>query len=162
MLDLTNKVIAVDICNTIADVNRELTVRLGFNPNPTVYFHPALKNKPNYFEDNLDIFLKAKPIGVSAQVLRELSKHNKIVYITARPKVAEEVTKLWLAKKGYPISDIYFTNNKVEIASKLGVDLAIDDAPYEIERYIEAGIDVLVKKQDYNFRYENRFEWANL
>lgn len=159
---ITGKTIAIDLCNTIADVIGELEVRLGHNPNPNQYFHPGLIDKPNYFEDNLDIFLVAKPIGNSAEILRELSINNNIVYITARPKIAEFVTRVWLKRNNYPLSKIYFTNNKVDIAAKLGVDLAIDDAPFEIERYINAGIEVLTKEQTYNTRLPNRFNWEDV
>jgi 5'(3')-deoxyribonucleotidase len=162
MLNLVNKTIAVDICNTLADVLSELEARLGKFPNPNSYFHPALMDNPHYFEENLDIFLSAKPIGNSAQILRELSKFNKIVYITARPKAAELVTKVWLRNNGYPKAKIYFTDNKVKVAKSIGVDIAIDDSPSEIESYMDAGIQVIVKQQDYNVGYFNRFDWDNI
>ena len=162
MLNIKNKTIAVDICNTIADIISELDLRLGHNSNPNQYFHPGLIERPRFFEENLDVFLRAKPIGNSAEILRELSIHNNIMYITARPKIAEFVTRSWLQKHGYPLKKIYFTNNKVEVASKLGVDLAIEDAPFELERYIKAGFDVLVKKQSYNMSFSNRFDWENI
>jgi 5'(3')-deoxyribonucleotidase len=156
---LKNKTIAVDICNTLADVIKELNRRLGANPDPSIYFHPALKGKKNFFKENLDIFKVAQPIGNSAEKLRELAKNNNIVYITARPEVSREVTIKWLEEHNYPKADIYFTNNKVEIAKKLGVDLAIDDAPREIKEYRKAGYDVLVKKQSYNEEFGNLFDW---
>ena len=162
MLNLTEKTIAVDVCNTIADIIGELEVRLGHNPNPSQYFHPGLLDKPSFFENNLDIFLNAKPIGNSAEVLRKLSMHNNIVYITARPKIAEFVTRVWLKKNGYPLGKIYFSNNKVEVASILGVDIAIDDAPFELDRYTNAGFDVLVKKQSYNSGFSDRFDWEDV
>lgn len=162
MLNLRDEIIAIDICNTIANISEELNIRLGRNPDPNVYFHPGLVDKPNFFEDNLDIFLNAKPIGNSVEVLKQLSIHNHIMYITARPKIAEFVTRVWLKKNGYPLSKIYFTNDKVEIASNLGITLAIDDAPFEIERYINAGFKVLVKKQSYNSDFNNRFEWDDI
>ncbi|MCK9470727.1 MAG: hypothetical protein M0Q88_03110 [Bacilli bacterium] len=159
---LKNKVIAVDICNTIADLNRELDTRIGHNPEPSQYFHPGLIDKPNYFVENLDIFLDAKPIDGSIEVLNLLSKDNTIVYITARPKISEFVTRLWLRRHGYPMGKIYFTDNKVDIAFNLGVDIAIDDAPFELERYIKAGFNVLVKKHQYNTLFPNRFNWEEL
>lgn len=159
MLELVNKIIAIDICNTLADIITEIEVRLGHNPNPTEYFHPGINKYPRFFEDNLDVFLNAKAIGDSALQLRELSKNNTIVYLTARPQIAEFVTRLWLKNNGYPIAPIYFTNNKVRVASKLGVNLAIEDAPFELDRYMEADIEVLVKQQSYNLMYSNRFDW---
>lgn len=159
MLRIINRVIAVDICNTLADVNLELEKRLGKTPTPEVYFHPALLDKKYFIEQNLDIFVEAKPIYQSIEKLNKIAKVNKIVYITARPKVAEEATVEWLKRNGYPKGEIFFSKNKTGIASTMGVDLAIDDAPFEIESYIKAGIDVLVKEQPYNKKYSNRFSW---
>ncbi len=152
-------VLAVDICNTIADINSLIVERFGPNPDPSSYFHPALKEKPNYFEDNLGLFLEAKPIKGSVVALSHLAKHNTLVYLTARPKIADFVTRLWLKQHGYPPGDVIFTDNKAEVARRLGVVLAFDDAPFEIERYVNSGIEVLVKKQDYNIGYPNRFDW---
>lgn len=156
---LKNKTIAVDICNTLADVIRELDRIFGANPDPSKYFHPGLRGKKNFFKENLDIFEVAQPIGNSAEKLREIAKENNIVYITARPEISKEITVKWLEEHNYPKADIYFTNNKVEIAQKLGVDLAIDDAPREIKEYRRAGYEVLVKKQSYNENFGNTFDW---
>jgi hypothetical protein len=159
VMNLVGKVIAVDLCNTVADINSVIESRLGKNPDPTNYIHPALY--PTFFEENLDIFLIASPLGESAEILQELSKYNRIVYITARPKVAGFVTKIWLRVSGYPKGKVYFTDNKVEVAKKLGVTLAVEDAPHEIELYHEAGIEVLVKATPYNKQYRNRFAWGS-
>ena len=161
MLNFKNKIIAVDICNTIADIISEIDARLGHNSNPANYFHSALWDKPYYFEENLDIFLDAKPIGDSIEILNELSMYNEIIYITARPEITEFVTRLWLRENNYPKGKVYFSKNKAKLASKLRVDIAIEDAPFEIERYIKTGIKVFVKKQAYNVNYKNRFEWEN-
>lgn len=161
MFNFQNKIIVVDLCNTIADIVSELDIRLGRNLNPEQYFHPSLKDQPHYFEKNLDIFLNAKPIQDSVNMLNELSIHNEIIYMTARPKIAEFVTKLWLKKNGYPKGNVYFSENKAKLASELGVNIAIEDAPFEIDKYIKTGIEVLVKQQAYNEGYNNRFDWNN-
>lgn len=162
MLNLRDKVIAVDLCNTIADIQKELDNRLGHNPNPSLYFHQGLWDKPNYFEENLDIFSEAEAITNSVEVLNELAKYNTIYYITARPQIAEFVTRLWLKKFAYPMAKIYFTNDKVKVANKIGVNVAIEDAPFELEKYINAGIEVSTHKKEYNCNFPNRFEWEDI
>lgn len=159
---IRNRVIAVDICNTLADVVAELNARLGVSPTPDVYFHPGIKDR-DYFKNNLDVFLDAKVLGISNLVISELAKYNKIVYITARPKESELVTRIWLKRNGFPKGELYFSNDKPGIASKLGVDMAFEDAPHEIDNYRNnTKVEVLVKKQPYNLGYENLFEWENL
>ncbi len=157
-----NKIIAVDICNTLADVEKELKVRLGRKPDLTQYFHPGLAGKPNYFKEHLDIFLNARPLDDSVKVLRELSNKNVIVYITARPKVAEFVTRLWLRKNNYPSGKLFFSKNKSTLAKQLNVDIAIDDAPSEIDSYIKNGFVTLTVKQPYNIGLPNRFNWTDM
>lgn len=163
MNSLRGRTIAIDICNTLADVVAEIESRLGKNPISGEYIHPGISKYPLFFEENLDVFLNAKVIGNSVDVIKELAKHNTIYYVTARPKVAELVTKIWLRKNDYPEAKIYFTNNKPKIAKALGVNLAIEDAPFEINRYIESGIEVMVKSQPYNInRFKNCFEWEDI
>lgn len=161
MIKIFNKRIAVDICNTLADVNRELEKRFGPVPDPNMYFHPSVKDIPNFFSDNLDVFLNAEPIKNSIYELNILARFNHVVYITARPKTAYFVTKRWLQVNGYPLCPIIFTRDKVKAAKKFGIEIAIDDSPYDIEEYLKSGIKVYIKKQSYNKAYPNRFEWGD-
>lgn len=150
--------IAVDICNTIADVNGVLKELFGEVPNPSSRFTLT----KSFFEKNLWIFEKARPIKGSIEKLNELSRDHEIVYITARPAVAKEVTESWLKEHGYPEGDVLFTMDKAALARSLGIKLAFDDAPHEIANYLRAGINVMVKDQEYNAKFSNHFEWTNL
>jgi len=151
-------VYGIDICNTIADVNRIIEKVLGPNPVPSCYRHP--KATKEFWLNNLWVFEEAQPIANAAEILQNINKRNKIIYITARPKAVEDVTKQWLREHGFPECEIIFTENKVAVAKSLGIQRAIEDAPHEIEAYLKAGIDVMVKKQPYNTAYLNRFDWA--
>lgn len=151
--------LAVDICNTIADVNGEIKKVFGANPNPLSYLHPGVS--PNFFKYNTWIFEKALPFKGAAAVLNQLAKIYKIVYITARPKEAELITLKWIEKNGFPMGKIFFSPQKHETAKHLNVMAAIEDAPHEIDSYLTAGIPVFVKKQPYNLNYQNVFDWAN-
>lgn len=154
------RTLAVDICNTLADVNGELQKVFGANPNPSSYLHPGVNAE--FFKNNTWIFKKAKPYKGAAYILNQLSKIFEIVYVTARPIEARMITLEWLNKHGFPKREVFFTKNKPEIAKCLGVTVAIEDAPHEIDRYRIAGIPVLVKRQPYNLNYHNVFEWTNL
>ena len=157
-----NKLIAVDLCNTIADIDKEIDIRVGPKSNPNEYLHSGLKDKSYYFEQNLDIFLDAEPIAGSIEALNYLSRENRIIYVTARPKISEFITRLWLKKHKYPVGHIFFTKEKAALGISLGVDLAIEDAPFEIEKYTSSGIEVMVKKQPYNTMFPSRFDWGEL
>ncbi len=155
---LMKQKIAVDICNTIADVNAVLKEMFGEVPNPSSRFTLT----KSFFEKNLWIFESAKPITGSMNKLNELNKDYEIVYITARPEDAKDVTLDWLKRHNYPDGDVLFTTDKALLARSLEIKLAFDDAPHEIANYLRSGINVMVKDQDYNSKFSNRFEWNNL
>ncbi len=150
--------LAVDICNTLADVNTELKKVFGANPNPSIYFIPGVTKE--FIRNNTWIFKKATPYKGAAYILNLLSRKFEIVYITARPIEARYITLEWLERNGFPQREVIFTNRKPEVAKALRVTAAIEDAPHEIDGYMEAGIPVFVKRQPYNLNYQNVFDWA--
>lgn len=153
-----HKKIAVDICNTLADVNAVLKDYLGEIPNP------SSKNAidSSFFKQNLWIFESAKPIKCANKKLHEISKEYEVIYITARPEVAKEVTEKWLEINNFPKGKVYFTKDKALLAHGLDIKLAIEDAPHEIANYLRSGVNVIVKAWDYNAKFSNRFEWDSL
>ena len=156
--------IAVDICNTLADINQVIEHMYGRNPNPRSYFHPAVSSK-YFFSYNTWIFAVAKPMVNSVAILQLLVEQgHEIVYITARPEEAMEITETWLRRNGYPEGEIHYTTNKtkVEICKELGIQVAIDDAPHEINEYTTSDIEVFIPEQEYNVQFRNRFNWNNL
>lgn len=147
------KKIAVDICNTLADINSELEKRLGKNPNPKEYLHPKVVSLGGnrYFIENMDIFENAKPLKDAVRVMNELSKKYDILYFTARPIIASKVTEEWLRACDFPEGELFMNlKNKGELAKILRVSFAIEDSPHEIESYRKNNIDVIVIKQPYN------------
>lgn len=151
--------LAVDICNTIADVNSEIKKVFGANPNPLCYLHPGVPL--NFFKYNTWIFKDVMPFKGAADILNQLANIYTIIYITARPKEAELVTLEWIEKNGFPKGEILFSTQKHETAKHLNVMAAIEDAPHEIDSYLAAEIPVFVKRQPYNLNYQNVFDWAD-
>lgn len=151
--------LAVDICNTLADVNTELTKVFGANPNPSNYFHPCVTTE--FFKHNTWIFKKAQPFKGAANMLNLLTTEFELVYLTARPKEADKITHSWLQEYKFPKREIIYTQNKAEVAKALNVSAAIEDSPFEIEVYRNIGIPVYVKRQPYNLCYQNLFDWTD-
>ncbi len=52
--------VAVDICNTLADINGEIEKVFGANPNPSRYYYPGVTSE--FFRNNLWVFEKAAAI----------------------------------------------------------------------------------------------------
>lgn len=149
--------IAVDICNTLADVNTVLEKYFG-KINWGEYLHPCVR--PDFFRKNPDIFREAQPFQDAAKELRKIAQKERIIYVTARPPEADEATKWFLSHYNFPRADIIYTTNKVDIAALTGISKAIDDSPLEIVKYKQAGIPVAVFRQHYNREFANRFRWG--
>lgn len=149
--------IAVDICNTIADLSVVLKKVLS-DLDMSKYPHPELTE--DFFKNNLWIFMNAEPIRPARVILKDIYKEHQIVYITSRPEEAEHVTHEWLRKNGYPEGPVFFTRDKVSLAKQLGIRLALEDSPEEIRSYREGGVKVLVKAQPYNQEFSHRFQWC--
>lgn len=151
--------IAIDIDNTIADINKTL---LGFVPGFDVKEYPNPRVTTNTFKKNPWIFTNSPPIEGAVEALNRISLHWEIVYLTARPKWARRITQSWLAKHGFPSGRLVLTENKKEAVIELGINLAIDDSPCEI-RSLSKIIPVLIYAQPYNQMLEHlgkRISWT--
>lgn len=145
--------------NTISDVKSELQKVLGPWDEKN-YFHP--KMQPGFFKENAWIFKEAAPYKGAASCLKNLKRNFNIVYLSARPSWAFDMTKNWLKEHGFPEGEIIFTNDKAETAVRMGILLAIEDAPHEIRKLRYRGIQVLIKRQPYNtemMNYGTIFDW---
>lgn len=138
----------VDICNTLADVNGELTKLLGENPDPESYFHQGVTKTT--FIDNPQLFSEASVIKGAVEGVNELSNKYEVVYLTARPEWAREITEQWLKRNGFPEGKIIFSGDKASVAIELKASVAIDDAPFELNALSEVVPTVLIHKQSYN------------
>lgn len=144
--------VAIDICNTIVDINSKIEEK-GYRRNRGAYFYLGLPN--DFFVKHLEVFRDAKPINGAVEALHRLVEAgNEIVYLTARPEVAKEVT-LWnlFEKNGFPKGEVVHSFNKASDFKRLNCDYAIDDAPAEIENYRENGCEVIIFATDYNSRF---------
>ena len=147
--------IAIDICNTIVDINAEIEKK-GYRRNKGAYSYLGLPK--NFFIEHQEVFLNAEPIDGAVEALHRLVEAgNEIIYLTARPMAAREST-LWnlFKKNGFPKGEVVHSYNKAEDFLRLGCDYAIDDAPLEIENYREHGCECIVFARDYNSYYGGR------
>lgn len=157
---LPKRTIAIDLCNTVCDINGSLERYLCTVRKKGAYHIDGAT--PDFFLEHPEIFRDAEPFPYAAVTLRMLSDFYNIVYLTARPEEAHDATLDFLFKNGFPLGEIIFSKNKVDVFKQRSMVFAIDDAPHEIEAYTQAGITVLVKAWDYNKHAKLRFEWGGL
>lgn len=152
--------VAVDICNTIANINESLGK--FFVKNPGEYrFNGATEE---FFSNHLEIFSEAEPIFGAAYALRKVARKHEIVYITSRPQAAVGVTLEWLQRWNFPPGKIYFATkntSKTDIAVKEGISLAFEDDPEQIREYIDVNIPTFAPLWDYTKNY-NTFSWPDI
>lgn len=157
--------IGVDICNTIANVNRVIIGHLlkrgaGRDVVEIVkhYYHPAVT--PEIFLENPELFGQAKPHKGAAAQLRSLANSHKLYYITARPEWARSITERWLKQHGFPTAPLIMGRPKPEAVAELAIDLMLEDAPHEIAG-LRGVCRVLIRAQPYNLGLpEPRFTWT--
>ncbi len=144
--------VAVDICNTIANVNLELlrhfeTITFDKYPFPEVSRDFFLTG------EGLRIFRKAEAFPGAADVLNKLSgRECQIVYVTSRSRTAEFITKRWLEIHRFPKGPVFFVSQdkKADFAARKEIALFFEDEPYTAAAMLAAGIKVFLKDWPYN------------
>jgi len=157
------RVVAVDICNTIADVLPLIEKILGPSPDGwKTYTHPDCY--PGFFEEHLEVFEKAAPFLGSIEGVWWLAERFEIIYITSRPASARVVTERWLSAWQFPEADIVFTRDKAKAVERLDLAAAFEDAPEQV-RSLSRKLPVFVHKRPYNTDMDMQsaflFEWTD-
>lgn len=154
-------VVVVDLCNTICNVNQMLEDVLHVKRKTGEY---RMSNLPeNVFLNNPEIFLLPRVFDYAAESLQLISQNYSIVYVTARPESARDVSKKYLISNGFPGGEIIFSTQKVKVCKDMGnVVCAFEDEPDTIRSYIDAGIPVFSKIWDYNVNLGINFQWNDL
>ena len=106
----------------------------------------GLSEPLTHFKEDLDFWKCAKDINGSSifrnlevyensvETLNELSKSgHDIVIISSKPWWSIHDTLMWLGENKIPTKEIHFIEEKW----KIDCDVYIDDAPYQLDRYVK-------------------------
>lgn len=141
--------LAVDICNSLADIDSQLKLR-GITQNaypaplPECYFTSP---------DGMRVFRDAEPIEHMVDTVKCLALLlGGVTYVTSRPIVASFVTRRWLKRYGFPAGDVMFCqwHEKASIYMALKAKVIIEDDPRVLEAIKDPGALVLVPQWPYN------------
>lgn len=141
--------IAVDICNTLANVGGELE-KLGIKQD--IYPAPM----PERFfssPEGLKVFQNAQPINGANFVVNHYSTlFGGVTYVTTRPIEAGLITHHWLANNGFPNGKIHFCKweEKPGIYAKLKPHVIIEDDPRVLDRIKHFETLIMVPQWAYN------------
>lgn len=147
-----SKIVAVDLCDTIAEVTEAIEGIYGPRPDPLNCYHPAT---PKPFWDDpenriaREIFKFARP--VSCNLVNYLTKYYQIVYLTSRPEWSRYISEKWLKQNNFPAAPIVHTQDKYFWVLKNGAALAIEDLPEHIIK-LQTIAPVLVPPRPWNQR----------
>ena len=98
------------------------------------------------------LFRYGSLIKGAAEGVKELSKFGKICAVTSRPTSAINDTLEWLAFMKWPVAEVHILSNG-ENKAQVRPDLAIDDAPHNIEDYVLSDIPSILFMQKHNRWY---------
>jgi hypothetical protein len=141
--NIRHKIVCVDIDNTIANTNKELS-RMGHDVKR--YPNPKLGEDFWFSREGLTAMTKAEPIRETISVVRLMDKLGaEIVFATARHIALARITEEWLAKHQLA-KPVFYVHNKLSMEA----DVYIEDSPAEISQLLEAGLTVLAPEWPYN------------
>lgn len=145
--------LAVDICNTLADVDGQLRRRIKGYSN-AVYPFPL----PEWFfrsSGGMRVFKDAAPLPGSVEFVSALAElYGDVFYVTSRPPEAEGVTRRWLARHGYPDGELVFCpwQEKPAVYASLAPGAVVEDDPRVLARLAAElpGVTVFAPQWPYN------------
>lgn len=143
--------IAVDLDGVLTEHPRPLahaaSERFGLDLPERAFVDSAGLNVPDavrewvYGPDGPAARLQLAPGAISfiEGIIAVTGLHN-VMIITARPATSVEPTLAWLRTNGFPPIEVYFAEDKVEVAQAHGCQCAVEDSVRHASAYAEAGI----------------------
>lgn len=162
---MSRPLVGVDLCNTVAEIDAALRRHFNVPPQLRQRDLKGFGATPEFFrsEAGLRIFEEAQPIPGAVEGVRELIRLGyEVVYLTARPVQAIQVSRIWLARHGFPRpTNVLCTEDKPAACRRLGVAVAIDDWPPEIRR-LAGVVPVVIHRRWYNEEGYFGYTWAEI
>lgn len=157
------KILAVDLCNTVAAVNAAIAAILGLGARwewRTYDLRPAGVSDPDaWFRAHPGVFAEAEPMEGAVEALDTAVRCGwEVLYLTARPEWARGLSLEWLRRHGFPPGRLVMTADKARACLALRVSAAVEDSPNQI-RSMSRVVSVYAPAQPYN---GSRLEWRDI
>ncbi|ERM91244.1 hypothetical protein O163_11470 [Caldanaerobacter subterraneus subsp. yonseiensis KB-1] len=146
---MDKKIVAVDIDNTLVNVNGELEKR-GYDIN--IYPHPDLTEKFWESLEGIKILYNAKPIISTIKTVNTFINFGaEVVIVTSRNIKLKKLTEDWIKRYHEGEPKIYFTKEK----HQLDADIYVEDDPAQITKLITLGKTVVIPEWPYNQQFKD-------
>jgi uncharacterized protein len=85
--------------------------------------------------------LAGQPYPGAVETVARWHEQGHFIHVTShRAAVCHAATTQWLEQIGLPFDDLHCSYDKVSRCVELGIDVLVDDGPFNIRRAIERGI----------------------
>jgi uncharacterized protein len=85
--------------------------------------------------------LAGRPYPCAVETIRGWHADGHFIHVTShRATGCHAATARWLEQIGLPYDDLYCSYDKVSRCVELGIDVLVDDSPFNIRRALEEGI----------------------
>jgi len=95
--------------------------------------------------------LASEPYPGAVEAVNRWHAAGHFIHITShRPATAHDATVRWLDRIGLAYDELYCSEDKVARCCEIGIDLLIDDSPFNLARAIERGIAAATIEHPWN------------
>ena len=105
------------------------------------------------FDPEGTVYRDADPYKPSVGAIPLLTQFEPVAYITRRPEIFRTVTQEWLDKHDYPKLPLFHIEHgtcKSDKMKELGIQVIVEDSPYEIESCLGNDVKVIIIPHNYN------------
>jgi D-3-phosphoglycerate dehydrogenase / 2-oxoglutarate reductase len=157
MVDGQSLRVAIDIDGVLTEHPGPLAVaaseRFGMDLPESAFVDSAGLNVPLevrdwvYAADGPAAALRPDPDGPAfLRGMLDLLGPENVRIVTARPEHADEMTRTWLARHGFPSCEILYADLKAAVALQHGIGIAIEDSLRHARNYHAAGVTCFLVK----------------
>jgi uncharacterized protein len=95
--------------------------------------------------------LEAEPYPEAVATVRAWHDAGHFIHITShRAETCHAATTTWLDRISLPYDELYCSWDKISRCREIGIDLLVDDSPVNLQRALDAGIDVATLRHPWN------------
>ena len=98
-----------------------------------------------------ETILAAEPYPDAVETVTAWHEAGHFIHITShRAEGCHAATSEWLERIGLPYDELYCSWDKIARCREIGIDLLVDDSPVNLQKAMDAGIEVATLRHPWN------------